>query len=139
MVWWNFRNWRKYLSSWLANLDNLWPALLSLCPNLCFFIAGRINQLKSISLPDQFYQRYGSVAGAISAIYIFLLSSPAPYILSIGIIVNQITGLPHELSLVVITAISLSYIWNGGLKAVVRTDVLQFIVMFLGFTVLVFF
>ena len=104
-----------------------------------FFIAGRINQLKSISLPDQFYQRYGSVAGAISAIYIFLLSSPAPYILSIGIIVNQITGLPHELSLVVITAISLSYIWNGGLKAVVRTDVLQFIVMFLGFIVLVFF
>ena len=45
-----------------------------------FFIAGRINQLKSISLPDQFYQRYGTVAGVISAIYIFILSRNLPSI-----------------------------------------------------------
>jgi len=104
-----------------------------------FFVAGRINRLKSISLPDQFYQRYGKVAGIISAIYIFILSSPAPYILSIGILLNQITGFSYELSLLIITLVCFSYIWNGGLKAVIRTDVLQFAMMFLGFGLLLFY
>ena len=104
-----------------------------------FFVAGKINSLSTISLPDQFYQHYGKVPGVIGAIYILILSSPAPYLLSIGVIVNHITGLNYELSLILITLISVSYIWNGGLKAVIRTDIFQFILMFLGFALLLFY
>ena len=104
-----------------------------------FFVAGKINNLSTISLPDQFYQHYGKVPGVIGAIYILILSSPAPYLLSVGILVNHITGLNYEISLILITLISVSYIWNGGLKAVIRTDIFQFILMFLGFTLLLFF
>ena len=100
------------------------------------FIAGKINQSKFISLPDQFHNRYGKTAGIISALYILALASPAPYILSIGILLQFITGLSFGISLIVATTISMSYIFIGGFKAIVRTDKLQFGFMFLGFVLL---
>ena len=100
------------------------------------FIAGRINQAKYISLPDQFHNRYGKTAGVISALYILVLASPAPYILSIGILLQFITGLSFGISLIIATTISMSYIFTGGFNAVVRTDKLQFGFMFLGFALL---
>jgi SSS family solute:Na+ symporter len=100
------------------------------------FIAGRINQAKYISLPDQFHNRYGKTAGIISAIYILALASPAPYILSIGILIQFISGFSFGISLIIATTISMSYIFTGGFKAVVRTDKLQFGFMFLGFALL---
>ena len=103
------------------------------------FIAGRINKTKCISLPDQFHKRFGKTAGIISAIYILALASPAPYILSIGILLQFTTGLSLALSLIIAVGLSLSYIWLGGFKAVVRTDLLQFGFMFLGFILLLIF
>ena len=104
-----------------------------------FLIAGRINETKFISIPDQFHGRFGKTAGVVSALYILFLASPAPYILSIGILLQFTTGLPFGLSLLMSTGLSLSYIWIGGFKAVVRTDGLQFGFMFVGFLLLLIF
>lgn len=104
-----------------------------------FLIAGRINETKFISIPDQFHGRFGKTAGVVSALYILFLASPAPYILSIGILLQFTTGLSFGLSLLMATGLSLSYIWIGGFKAVVRTDGLQFGFMFLGFLLLLIF
>ncbi|MBO02268.1 MAG: sodium:solute symporter family protein [Candidatus Neomarinimicrobiota bacterium] len=103
------------------------------------FFAGRINASKTISLPDHFYKRYGKSAGVLSAIYIFILSSPAPYILSLGFLIQYFSGLPYEISLLTVSIISVSYLWKGGFTAVVRTDYLQFSLMFLGFGLLLFY
>ena len=104
-----------------------------------FLIAGRINKTKFISIPDQFHGRFGKTAGVVSALYILFLASPAPYILSIGILLQFTTGLSFGLSLLMSTGLSLSYIWIGGFKAVVRTDGLQFGFMFMGFLLLLIF
>ena len=104
-----------------------------------FLIAGRINETKFISIPDQFHGRFGKTAGVVSALYILFLASPAPYILSIGILLQFTTGLSFGLSLLMSTGLSLSYIWIGGFKAVVRTDGLQFGFMFMGFLLLLIF
>ena len=104
-----------------------------------FLIAGRINETKFISIPDQFHGRFGKTAGVVSALYILFLASPAPYILSIGILLQFTTGLSFGLSLLMATGLSLSYIWIGGFKAVVRTDGLQFGFMFMGFLLLLIF
>ena len=104
-----------------------------------FLIAGRINETKFISIPDQFHGRFGKTAGVVSALYILFLASPAPYILSIGILLQFTTGLSFGLSLLMATGLSLSYIWLGGFKAVVRTDGLQFGFMFVGFLLLLIF
>ena len=104
-----------------------------------FFIAGQINSLNTISLPDHFHNYYGKKAGIISALFILILASPAPYILSIGILLQFTTGIPFGLSLILSTIISMSYIWFGGFKSVVKTDFLQFFFMFTGFFTLLIF
>ena len=104
-----------------------------------FLIAGRINETKFISIPDQFHGRFGKTAGVVSALYILFLASPAPYILSIGILLQFTTGLSFGLSLLMSTGLSLSYIWVGGFKAVIRTDIFQFGFMFMGFLLLLIF
>jgi SSS family solute:Na+ symporter len=103
------------------------------------FIAPRIRKLKFISIPDHFHNRFGKTAGIISAVFLLFLASPAPYILSIGILLEYTIGIPFLWALIVATIFSLIYIWKGGFGAIVRTDILQFILMFGGFILLIIF
>ena len=103
------------------------------------FIAPRIRKLNFISIPDHFHNRFGKTAGVISAVFLLFLVSPAPYILSIGILLKYTIGIPFVWALIVATIFSLIYIWKGGFRAIVRTDILQFILMFGGFILLIIF
>ena len=103
------------------------------------FIAPRIRSLNFVSIPDQFHSRYGKSAGVISGVFLLFLASPAPYILSIGILLEYTIGIPFLWALIVATIFSLIYIWKGGFGAIVRTDILQFILMFGGFILLIIF
>jgi len=103
------------------------------------FIAPRIRQKEMLSIPDHFSSKYGRGSGIVSGIFILFLASPAPYILSIGILLEYLTGLSFLWSLLLAAILSLVYLWRGGFGAVVRTDVLQFILMFGGFILLVSF
>ena len=90
-----------------------------------------------LSIPDIFRKSYGKEAGIISAIFIFILSSPAPYILSLGVLINFIFNLKLIWCLIIATTFSTVYVWNGGLSAIIKTDYLQLILMFLGFFALI--
>ena len=103
------------------------------------FIAPRIRKLNFVSIPDHFHNRFGKTAGVISGVFLLFLASPAPYILSIGILLEYTVGIPFLWALIVATIFSLIYIWKGGFGAIVRTDVLQFILMFGGFILLIIF
>ena len=103
------------------------------------FIAPRIRKLNFVSIPDHFHNNYGKTSGVVSGIFLLFLASPAPYILSIGILLEYITGLSFLWSLILATLFSLIYIWRGGFSAIVRTDILQFILMFGGFILLIVF
>ena len=98
-----------------------------------FLIAPRIREKGFLSLPDHFHNTFGKQAGITSALVISFLASPAPYILSLGIIFQFLFGIELGLSLVLSTFISIIYIWNGGFSAIVATDRIQFILMFFGF------
>ena len=103
------------------------------------FIAPRIRKLNFVSIPDQFHNRFGKSTGVISGVFLLFLASPAPYILSIGILLEYTVGIPFLWALIVATIFSLIYIWKGGFGAIVRTDILQFILMFGGFILLIIF
>jgi SSS family solute:Na+ symporter len=103
------------------------------------FIAPRIRKLNFISIPDHFHKQFGKTAGVISGVFLLFLASPAPYILSIGILLEYTVGIPFLWALIVATIFSLIYIWKGGFGAIVRTDILQFILMFGGFILLIIF
>lgn len=103
------------------------------------FLAPRIRKMELVSIPDHFHNHYGKSNGIISAFFLLFMASPAPYILSIGILLEYSLGIPFIWALIAATLLSLIYIWKGGFGAVVRTDILQFILMFGGFILLIIF
>lgn len=103
------------------------------------FIAPRIRGMQLFSIPDHFSKKFGNGSAIISGIFLLFLASPAPYILSIGILIEYTLGIPFIWSLLLATFFSLIYIWKGGFGAIIRTDILQFVLMFGGFILLVIF
>ena len=101
-----------------------------------FFIAPNIRKKGFVSIPDHFHAHFGEKSGIISAILIIFLASPAPYILSMGVLIQYFFNIALGTSLIIATLFSIFYLWNGGFSAVVRTDLFQFICMFLSFFIL---
>ena len=101
-----------------------------------FFIAGKIRKTRAVSIPELISQGYGKTPSFISGFFVFLMTSPAPYLLIAGIIISMITGLSSVLSALIIFIISAVYLYKKGFKSVVQSDVLQFLLMFAGFIIL---
>lgn len=101
-----------------------------------FFIAPKIRESGFLSIPDHFNKHFGKLSGVLSAVLIILLASPAPYILSMGILIQYFFKLDIGVSLVIATLFSVIYLWNGGFSAVVKTDFFQFFCMFISFLIL---
>ena len=99
-------------------------------------LAKRISIAKFISIPDHFHHYYGRSAGIVSALFILVLASPAPYILSIGILLQTFLDISLGWALILALGTSMIYIWTGGFGAVIRTDIFQFILMYGGFIIL---
>lgn len=101
------------------------------------WLSEKIWKTNLLSIPDIFRKSYGPQTGVISACLIFFLSSPAPYILSLGILIKFIFNLDLVWGLLIAAVFSTAYVWNGGLSAIVKTDYFQLILMFTGFILLV--
>ena len=101
-----------------------------------FWIAPKVKTGGYLSLPDHFHNHYGESSGITAALIITFLASPAPYVLSLGILLQFLFGIELTFALFISTFFSIVYIWNGGFSAVVATDRVQFIFMFFGFFIL---
>lgn len=101
-----------------------------------FFMAPKIQSSQFLSIPDQFYKNYGKTGGYLGTFYTFFMTLPAPYILMVGLFIQMISGWSLWISIIVGTFFSMIYVSTGGFRAVVRTDKLQFLLMFGGFTIL---
>ena len=102
------------------------------------FLAEKIREDHFATIPDRLRQYYGETAGLIGAGLITILTTPAPYILSCALLLTYLFDISLFPALLLATGISLIYVYNGGFRSVVRTDVLQFGLMFTGFALLVF-
>ncbi len=80
---------------------------------------------------------WGRPAALIGAGALFVMTAPAAYVLMLGVLVTFATGWPLWVGVVLGTALSVGYVFRGGLRAVVATDQVQFVLMFAGFLVLV--
>ncbi len=106
-----------------------------------WLLAGKIRMNKALSLPEAIGNFYGEKAGNVSAIPIFILVSPAPYILMLGLIFQYLTGGSGNFLWYAsaVALFSVAYVIFGGFSAVVHTDVLQIALMFGGFISLLIF
>jgi len=102
-----------------------------------FFIAPKVRKTELYTIPDQLYNHYGKTVGLIGSIFIFFLVSPASYLLMLSILFRAIFGIPFWTAVLISMCFSTLYVFFGGFKSVVKTDMFQFILMFSGFALLV--
>lgn len=97
------------------------------------FLAPRVREAQLLSIPDQLFRNYGKSSGIIGTIHTFFMTLPAPYVLMVGFMIQVITGRSLWISILLGAFFSIVYVFFGGFRSVVRTDKLQFVLMFGGF------
>src|SRR5690606_23920797 len=122
--------WLYGISQWFAmGLPYYVFALL-----FAFLLARKIRENPAVSIPEAIQNSYGKKAGDVSSILIFLLINPAPYLLMVALLAQILLGVDGFLIITVFVALfSAIYVGFGGFSAVVRTDVLQVVLMYVGF------
>jgi SSS family solute:Na+ symporter len=103
------------------------------------FFAKKIRKASLFTIPDKLTEVYGKNAGLLSAVVVFVLVSPAPYLLMCGALLSLIFDINIILALFISLILSMIYLIKGGFRANVYADALQFFVMFIGFILIVIF
>jgi len=120
------------LSNWLVfGLPYYLAAFL-----FAIFLARRARQSEVLTIPDRLAQAYDNKTAAAGAVIIYLMTIPAAYILMLGVLGQQLFGWPFWLGILAGSAASIVYVYMGGFNSVVRTDLLQFGLMFISFALL---
>lgn len=104
-----------------------------------YFLAGRARDSEVLTIPDRLEKSYGKTVAGAGAIILFMMTVPAAYVLMIGLLVEIIFGWPLWSGVLIGTIFSIIYVHFGGFRSVVRTDLIQFGLMFLGFIMLLVF
>lgn len=99
-------------------------------------LAKKIRGTNLISIPDKLEDAYGTPTAILGSVLTFILMTPAPYLLMLGVFLQMMFGWSLTLSLIITAVVAVSYLYGGGFRADVHTDILEFILMFLGFAVI---
>ncbi len=100
------------------------------------FLARKAREAQVLTIPDRLAQAYDAKTAITGSIFIYVMTVPAAYILMLGILCEYLFGWPFWLGILFGTFFSIVYVYVGGFAAVVRTDLFQFALMFLGFIIL---
>ncbi|KUK51015.1 MAG: Na+/proline symporter [candidate division TA06 bacterium 32_111] len=101
--------------------------------------AKRIRETSLVTISQKMEKEYGKKVSILSAVIVLILSSPAPYILMLGIIFSKIFSINLTLSMIISLVLILPFILKGGFVTDIKTDLFQFFVMFSGFILLFLF
>jgi SSS family solute:Na+ symporter len=100
------------------------------------FLAGKARRSEVLTIPQRLAQAYGNKAALAGSVIIWLMMVPAAYVLMLGVLGQIMFGWSLIVGILIGTGVSVLYVFTGGFRAVVRTDSLQFTLMFAGFAVL---
>jgi SSS family solute:Na+ symporter len=124
--------WRFGISTWVVfGLPYYAAAVL-----FAFWLAPRLRAHGAMSIPDLLANAYGRQARITGAAAVFALTLPVAYLLMLATLIEQLTGWPPAVAVAVGSAFSAFYVGLSGFRAVVRTDLLQFGLMYAGFAIL---
>lgn len=101
------------------------------------FFAKKVRNASLFTIPEKLEIVYGRKVSLIASVIIFLLVSPAPYLLMIGSLLALLFGVQLIYGLLIGLTLSAIYLFKGGFRANLWVDVLQFFVMFIGFIIIV--
>ena len=98
--------------------------------------AKKIREASLFTIPDKLTEVYGKKAGILSAIFVFILVSPAPYLLMTANLFSLMFNTNMLISLIISLVVSFAYLFKGGYRSDLYTDAIQFFVMFGGFIII---
>ncbi|WP_168026833.1 sodium:solute symporter family protein [Ignavibacterium album] len=99
------------------------------------FFAKKIREASLFTIPDKLNEVYGKNVAILSAAIVFILVSPAPYLLMTATLMKEIFQIDFLLALIISFLLSGSYLIKGGFRSNVYVDAFQFFIMFLGFII----
>jgi SSS family solute:Na+ symporter len=125
--------WRYGASNWLVfGLPYYLNAVV-----FALFLAARARRSLALTIPDQLAARYGRPTALAGAAMLFVMTAPAAYVLMLGSLVHLATGWPLALGVALGAFFSVAYVFRGGMRAIVGTDIVHFCLMFLAFLIMV--
>jgi SSS family solute:Na+ symporter len=99
-------------------------------------LARRIRATRTLTIPDQLAKAYDKKTALVGAVLTFVLITPAAYVLMLGVLVQLLFGVDLAISVIIATALTIFYLKSGGLRSDVWVNALEFVLMFLGFAVI---
>jgi len=99
-------------------------------------LAAKARRSPFVSISDHLYERYGRAAGVIGTSLVFVMTIPAAYVLILGVIFRLFFGWPLWVGVAGGALLSVGYVYVGGFRSVIRTDIMQFVLMFGGFALI---
>ena len=98
-----------------------------------FLFAGKIRATGLLSIPEKVEAEYGSKVAMVASILIFIITSPAPYLLTAAQIISTVFGVGLEIPLFLIPVALITHLSIKGFKSNIKVDLFLFLFMFLGF------
>jgi len=97
-------------------------------------LAPRLRSLNLTTVGDFFHIKFGPLARELSVVHcvIFLIGALVAQMAAIGTVANAVLGVSYERSLIIGAAVVVFYSTVGGMRAVITTDVLQFVILVFG-------
>jgi len=99
-------------------------------------LAKRIRATNHLTIPDKLEASYDRKTALLGGVLTFFLITPAAYVLMVGILVQLVFGLNLVASVVLTTALTICYLYWGGFRSDVWANALEFVLMFLGFAMI---
>jgi SSS family solute:Na+ symporter len=100
------------------------------------FLAKRARRKYVISIPHLIGENYGTAGRVLSACLVLILATPAPYVLTIGVLLNFLFGVPLVAGILAGALFSFLYVYRDGLAVIIRTDLFQCVLMYGGYILL---
>jgi SSS family solute:Na+ symporter len=101
------------------------------------FLAKKVRATNLYTIPDKLEQSYDRKTAVAGGILTFFLISPAPYVLMLGVLVQLVSGFSLLTSIIITTFLTVCYLYAGGFRSDVWVNAFEFIMMFLGFALVV--
>ncbi len=98
------------------------------------FFVGTLRKLKIMSIGELYCKRFGTIASYFASALMIptYLIWTAVQLLAIGKIVNVLFGIPFIVGFLIATIVVIVFTFMGGLVAVVWTDAIQMVIIFIG-------
>jgi len=96
------------------------------------FLANRVRRTNLYTIPDLLEKFYDKRSRALGAIFNFIMVTPAPYVLSLGIVIGLMFGWPVWVGILLGVTVMVFYTMRSGFYGVIYTDLIQFVLMMVG-------